>query len=316
MREEMRSQHRLAELARKQHGVVSYRQLRGLGLSKGHIQRSKEAGRLHPIHRGVYAVGHPYLSPHGRCMAAVLVFSGGAVLSHRSAAWLWGIGPLGPRAVEVTVAARGNQRQGLQVHRVWALPDRDRARQDGIPVTSVARTLLDFAGVSSAKQLERVVERAKRRGLLDLDSIDAMLSRRRGYGAERLQDALSLYRQPVTERARSELLFLAAIKAKGLPIPSINTFVAGCELDAFWEGERFAVEVDGWETHGTRAAFESDRLRQEEMKLAGIDSIRVAARRIEREPDAVATRIGLLLARRRRELALTRKSSPVCGDDL
>lgn len=88
----------------------------------------------------------------------------------------------------------------------------------------------------------------------------------------------------------------------GLPTPSINRFVAGCEIDAYWERERFAVEVDGWETHGTRAAFESDRLRQEELKLAGIDSIRVTARRIEREPEAVATRIGLLLTRRRREL--------------
>jgi predicted transcriptional regulator of viral defense system len=304
MREEMRSQQELAELARQQHGVVSYRQLRRLGLSKGHVHRAREAGRLHPVHRGVYAVGHPYLSPHGRCMAAVLVFAEGAVLSHRSAAWLWGIGPLGPRAVEVTVAARGNQRQGLQVHRVWALLDRERAKRDGIPVTSVARTLLDLAGTVSEKQLERAVERAKRRGKLDLIAIDAMLARRSGYGAERLQQALCLYRKPVSERARSELLFLDAIEAKGLPVPGINTFVAGCEIDAYWEAERFAVEVDGWETHGTRAAFEDDRLRQEELKLAGIDSIRVAARRIEREPDAVATRIGLLLARRRRELGL------------
>jgi hypothetical protein len=316
MRQEMRSHRALAELARKQHGVVSYRQLRELGLSKGHIHRSREARRLHPIHRGVYAVGHPYLSPHGRCMAAVLVFEEGAVVSHRSAAWLWGIGPLGPRAVEVTVAARGNQRQGLRVHRVWALSDRERARQDAIPVTSIARTLLDLAGTSSAKQIERAVERTKRRGLLDLPSIDALLSHRHGFGKERLQEALRLYRQPVSERARSELLFLDAIKTKGLPAPSINLFVAGYEIDAYWEAERFAVEVDGWETHSTRAAFEDDRLRQEELKLAGIDSVRITARRIEREPDAVATRIGLLLARRRKEIGLTCKSSPHTGDDL
>ncbi|HEX5984139.1 MAG TPA: type IV toxin-antitoxin system AbiEi family antitoxin domain-containing protein [Solirubrobacterales bacterium] len=300
----MRSHGRLAEMARRQHGVVSFRQLRELGFSKGHIQRSREARRLHPIHRGVYAVGHPYLSPRGHLMAAVLVFGKGAVVSHRSAAWLWGIGPLGPRAVEVTVAARGNRRQGLRVHRVWALPDRERASRDGIPVTSLPRTLLDLAGTSSATLTERAVERAKRRGLLDLPSIDALLSERGGFGRERLQEALRLYRQPVFERARSELLFLDAIKAKGLPAPSINTFVAGCEIDAYWERERFAVEVDGWETHGTRVAFEDDRLRQEDLKLAGIDSIRVTARRIEREADAVATRIGLLLVRRRRELRL------------
>ena len=172
-------------------------------------------------------------------------------------------------------------------------------------MTSVARTLVDLAGNSSARRLSRVVDRARRRGKLDLEAVDRSLQRRpSSYGAERLQEVLRIYRQPVFDRARSELLFLDAIHDVGLSLPRINTWVEGYEIDAYWEAERFAVEVDGWETHGSREAFENDRLRQEDLKLAGIDSIRIAARRIEQEPTAVAKRLKRLLTRRRTELNL------------
>jgi hypothetical protein len=301
----MRSHQALAELAEAQHGVVSYRQLRGLGFSKGHIARAQEAARLRRVHLGVYAVGHGVLSPHGRAMAALLVFSKEAVLSHDSAAWLWGLVPSAPREVEVTVSARGNRRSGLRVHRVWSLPEEERTAYEGIAVTSVARTLVDLAGIRSSRQLSRVVDRTRRRGLLDLSAIDSILEQRPpSYGNEQLRDLLRLYRQPVFDRARSELLFLDAIDDAGLRLPGINLWVAGWEIDAYWEEERFAVEIDGWATHGTRKAFEDDCLRQENLKLAGIDSIRFTAKRIEREPQVVARRLKLLLAQRRRELGL------------
>lgn len=301
----MRSHHQLAELAKRQYGVVAYRQLRDLRFSKGHISRAQQAGRLRRIHQGVYAIGHAGLSPHARCMAAILVFPEGAVLSHWSAAWLWGLATTAPREVEVTVAARGNRRAGLRVHRVWSLHDQERTAYEGLPVTTPARTLIDIASNSSPKQLARVVDRARRRGKLDLDATDSALSRCKSrHMAQRLEEALRIYREPVSDRARSELLLLDAIKVEGVLIPDINTFVAGYEVDVYWERERFAVEVDGWETHGNRRAFEDDRLRQEELKLAGIDSIRISARRIEREPAAVARRLRLLLERRRTELDL------------
>jgi very-short-patch-repair endonuclease len=110
---------------------------------------------------------------------------------------------------------------------------------------------------------------------------------------------LTLYRKPVYDRARSELLFLEALENEGLPLPKINCWVEKWEIDAYWEAERFAVEVDGWETHGSREAFEKDRLRQEEMKLAGIDCIRISARRIETEPEEVAKHLRTFLSRRR-----------------
>lgn len=301
----MRSHSRLADLAEEQYGVVSYRQLRELGFSKGHVYRAHEAHRLRRIHRGVYAVGHSELSPHGRCRAALLAFHDNAVLSHRSAGWLWGLFPTCREEIDVTFAGKG-RRKGIRIHRVMAISDRDIARLERIPVTSLTRTLVDIAATEPKRELERAVDRARRRNLLDLHAIDQMLQRRaRVPGAAQLKQALALYRKPVFDRARSELLFLDAIEKEGERAPVLNTWVGEWEIDAYWEAERFAVEVDGWETHGSREAFENDRLRQEEMKLAGIDSIRISARRIETEPEQVAKRIRTFLTWRRTELRRT-----------
>ena len=298
-----RSHEELADLAETQHGVVTYRQLRDLGFSKGHVSRATEANRLCRIHRGVYAVGHAGLSLHGRCNAAVVACGENAVLSHASAAWLWGLLPACPLEAEVTAPGRGHSRRSIRVHRVAALPSGDWGVLEEIPTTALPRTLLDLAATGSAKRLERAIDRAKRLGHLDLDSIDLMLTRRgRTSGVTQLRKALDIYRDPVSDRARSELLFLDAIKKEGLPAPAINTFIAGYEIDAYWEPERFAVEVDGWDTHQTQAAFEGDRIRQENLKLAGIDSIRITARRIERQPREVAKRVRMLLIRRRVQL--------------
>ena len=180
----------------------------------------------------------------------------------------------------------------------------DRDREEGIRLTSIPRTFLDLAATGPKRRLSSAVDRAERLGRLDLIEIDALLQRRRGEaGTRRLREALEIYRDPVFSRSRAELLFLDLVKKAGLPRPALNFFVAGHEIDAYWEAERFAVEVDGWGTHRTRAAFESDPVRQEDLKLAGIDSIRLTARRIEREPGKVAERLGRLLAQRRGELA-------------
>jgi predicted transcriptional regulator of viral defense system len=301
MREEMRSLASLADLAEVQFGVVTYRQMRKLGLSNGHIHRASKASRLRRVHRGVYAVGHKRLSRHGRCLAAVLACGESAVLSHRSAAWLWGLLPTCPSEPEVTAPGGGHRRPRIRVHRVKTLADRDCGTLEGIPVTTAPRTLIDLAEVASSRELSRAVDRAKRLGRLDLHSLDRVLARRnRTIGAKRLRQVLALYRKPVFDRARSELLFLDALEMEGVSLPKLNCWVEKWEIDAYWETERFAVEVDGWETHGTREAFENDRLRLEEMKLAGIDCIPVSARRIEKEPRQVAKRIRTLLDRRRR----------------
>lgn len=296
----MRSLAPLADLAERQHGVATYRQMRNLGLSNGHIHRASKASRLRRVHRGVYAVGHKRLSRHGHCLAAVLACGDGTVLSHRSAAWLWGFLPFFPTEAEVTVPSQGHRRRGIRIYRTAGMPQSDFTILEQIPVTSAARTLFDLAGVVSTRDRERAIDRAKRMGQLDLLALDAILARRgRTPEARLVRNALDLYRKPIHDRARSELLLLRALENEGLPLPVFNCWVEQWEIDAHWEAERFAVEVDGWESHGSRQAFEDDRLRLEEMKLAGIDCIRISARRIETHPKQVAQRIGTFLARRR-----------------
>jgi very-short-patch-repair endonuclease len=306
MRGEMRSHAAVAELAERQHGLVTHRQLRQLGFSSSRIARSSKALRLHRVHRGVYCVGHPVLSDRGRCLAAAMASGRGAVVSHRAAAWLWGLLPACPKTIDVTVTSHGGNRPGIALHHSSTLVPEEHGRFGPIPATALPRTLLDVAATASPRLIWNVVDRAERRDVLDLDGIDAMLKRRSGHrGAARLRQALAIYREPGFYRARSERLFRRLVKKAGLRMPAINTWVDRFEIDAYWEKERFAVEIDGWETHRTRRAFENDRLRQEEMKLAGIDTIRISARRIETEPAAVGRRLSLLLERRRRELGPT-----------
>jgi very-short-patch-repair endonuclease len=298
----MRSHEGLADLAERQFGVVSFRQLRGLGFSKGAISRMSEADRLRRIHRGVYAVGHAKLSGQGRCVAAVLACGDGALVSHWSAAWLWGLWSSFPKPVEISIPSHGHRRRGVWTHHVPSLDAGERAlANDVIPVTSFARTVLDVAGTTAVPRTESILERAERRDLLDLGAIDAILDRHpRAPGTGRLRQATEIYRDPAFSRARSERLFKALIKKAGLPQPVLNTFVAGHEIDAYWEAEQFAVEVDGWDTHRTRAAFERDPVRQEDLLLAGITCIRITARRIEREPDAVGARLAQHLSQRQK----------------
>lgn len=303
MRWEVRHHGALAGLAAIQYGVVSQAQLMELGYSEGAVARAVAAGRLHRMHRGVYAVGHPALSRHGRCLAATLACGEGALISHRSAAWLWGLLPDFPAHPEVTVPARGHNKPAVQIHHSTILEEEDQSIFEGVPVTAVARTLLDIAANWTPRRLERTVEKAERLALLDLGAIDSLLARSgRHAGRKRLRVALAIYRDPAMTRSRTERLFVALVRRAGLPRPAVNTFVAGYEIDAYWERERFAVELDGYETHGTRAAFERDPVRIEDLKLAGIDAIRVTARRIEREPDQVAARLRALLNQRRRML--------------
>jgi len=174
-----------------------------------------------------------------------------------------------------------------------------------VPTTSVPRTLLDLAISLPRKRVESQLERAERLGLLEIDAIDSLLARSgRHPGRKNLRVAMSIYRDPAFTRARSERLLLAIVKHAGLPKPAVNAFISGHEIDAYWERERFAVEVDGYETHGTRAAFERDPIRIEDLKLQGIDAIRITARRLEREPDQIGARLRTLLEQRRRALGM------------
>jgi very-short-patch-repair endonuclease len=291
----------LARLAARQHGVVSIRQLEGpLGYSQPAIARAVRNRRLHRIHQGVYAVGHTNLTRHGCCLAAVLGAGPEALLSHRSAGWLWDIARSPPAPYEVTAPIPRRRKPPLVVHYARHLRPEDRAIVDGIPATAVPRTLLDLAASIPIRRLDRCLERAEERRLFDLTAVEALLGRTVGHpGHGRLRRAIALYREPAFTRSELERRFLEHLLEAGLPRPSTGFNVAGYELDFYWPRERFAVELDTFRTHGSRLAFERDRLRQEELKLAGVEMIRVTGRRLEREPQRVAERVAQLLERRR-----------------
>lgn len=294
----------LATMAGRQHGVVSIRQLEGpLGFSERSVSRSVRAGRLHRVGRGVYAVGHTDLSLHGECLAAVLTVGPGALLSYYSAGWLWGIWQGTPKPIHVTafVPRHHPAPKGIARHRARNLIEADRVVAGGIPVTSVARTLLDLAWSLRGDQLARVLARAEDLGLLDLGEIHAVIERNRGHhGAKRLRHALEIYERPAWSRSEFERRFVAFLIESGLPRPATGWNEVGYELDVYWPERRFAVELDSFETHGNRAAFEGDRDRDLALALAEIEVVRVSEHRFRREPSSVATKLATLLARRPR----------------
>src|SRR5436190_10124185 len=169
----------IADLAGCQHGVVTRRQLKTLGLGEDAIDSRLAQGRLHRVYRGVYTVGHSQLGQHGRWLAAVLTCGDGALLSHRSGTALWGVGWGGSALVDVTGTGRGQA--GIKLHRTRCLHPDDRATRDGIPVTRLPRTLLDVARSVPKRQLERALEQADRLGRLDMAEVEAMLRRTSGH---------------------------------------------------------------------------------------------------------------------------------------
>lgn len=290
----------LAKLAERQHGVVSIRQLTGpLGYSRNAVSRAAKTGRLHLLHRGVYAVGHARISVHGKCLAAVLACGRGALLSHYSAGWLWGIANVNPEPFHLTTSVWRTPRPPLRLHQSLVLASEDQALREGIPVTALPRTLLDLAAVARSDWLERMVERSEELELFDLWAAEDLLARTAGHpGHGRLRKAIALYQTTSFTRSGLERRFLELCLAAGLPQPRMNYVEEGFELDAYWPEFRFAVELDVFEMHGTRAAFERDRERQEDLLLAGIQVTRVTGPRLEREPDEVMKRVARLLSER------------------
>jgi uncharacterized protein DUF559/putative AbiEi antitoxin of type IV toxin-antitoxin system len=290
----------LAELARQQHGVVARWQLRGLGFTTSAIGRRVAADQLHPIHPGVYAVGHSRLSVKGLFIAAVYYGGADAILSHRSAAELWDLIRSSSPRIEVTGMTRRRGRRDLTWHETRSFHPDDREVQDNIPVTSVARTLLDLAEVVNERRLARAFEEAERLHLLDLRKINQLLERSRGRRGLKPLTALvhSQTRPPPRTRSDLERDFLDFCDRTGLPRPQTNLWVEGYEVDALWPQERLIVELDSFEFHRGRAAFERDRARDARLQVAGYRTLRVTSRRLEGEPQAIEREIRALRTRR------------------
>jgi predicted transcriptional regulator of viral defense system/very-short-patch-repair endonuclease len=288
----------MATLAARQHGVVARWQLLELGLTARAIAYRLSVGRLHVVHRGVYAVGHRRITVRGRWMAAVLTCGRKAALSHRSAAALWGfLDVAGPR-VDVTAPDQsGAVNRRIRHHRVRRLPPEDATKLDAIPVTTVARTLFDLAEILDRSALERAFEAAERAELLDLTAIELTMERNPGRRAHKPLSALLPSLSPA-EPTRSELerLFHRLCLLAGLLPPQVNVLVEGFEVDAFWPAHRFVVELDSFEFHKTRAAFERDRARDAALSVAGYRVVRITYRQLRDRPEGVAETVRSLLA--------------------
>jgi very-short-patch-repair endonuclease len=289
----------LARLATRQHGVVALFQLRELGFGDTAIKARLASCLLHRLHEEVYAVGHIRLSQRGWWWAAVLAYGPGAVLSHRTAAVLWEIQR--PRRGPIDVTARcGRQgierRSGIWVHRC-KIGREDITTESGFPVTTVARTLFDLAEVAPYDLLKGAAEEADRLKQLRLRELEKVCERGRGRRALRpVRRLLGELRAPDEGRSPLEIRFAAFVREHDLPFPIQNADVLGHEVDALWPAAKLVVELDSWEHHGHRAAFERDRIRDPKLLIAGYRTVRVTHRRLDREPEQLAQEIRDLLA--------------------
>jgi hypothetical protein len=276
----------VAELAERQHGVVSTAQLRAAGVAQGAVEWRVQHRRLHRINRGVYAVGHSRLSQRGRLWAALLACGGvdAAVLSHRTAAAVWDLSHLPAGKLDVTSLRRSASTAKLRLHRSHTLDLLDDVvrQPDGLPITSVARTLVDLAGVLTAHRLERICHRAEVLRRLDAAHVERLLASRRAPGARDLRAALATLARAAPDLTRSELeeRFLALVADAGLPRPEVNAVVAGHEVDFLWREQGLIVETDGAAAHLTATAFEQDRTRDAALQLGGFRVVRFTWRQI------------------------------------
>jgi very-short-patch-repair endonuclease len=233
-------------------------------------------------------------------MAAALACGPGSVLSHRSAAMLLDLLRYSGR-IHVSTTRRC-ERPGIVVHRVRHLPDEDRALVDGIPVTSVARTLCDIAPRVRPGQLTNAIDAAERQGVFDLRQFEHRKLPRA------LREALRLYRDLGFTRSGLEHRFATLCRARGLPQPSLNLWICGQEVDAVWLGRKVVVQLDSFETHHTRAAFEDDRRRDAVLESHGYSVVRVTDVWLDSDPDAVVAAVASLLTSSSSATALSTSS--------
>jgi very-short-patch-repair endonuclease len=278
----------IATTAGRQHGHVTRGQLRGLGVNDMLIARWCRAGRLIRVHAGVYAVGYRRVEPVAIAMAAVLACGPGAVLSHESAAALYGWRRW-PRVPEVT-AIQQRRRARIQSHTTRSLPRADVTRQLGVPVTRPERTIREIEPRLTRKQFTRMVKDAWQERRLDKAAVTRLL----GYPAE-------------PTRSEFEEAFRRFCRRFGLPKAVTLATVHGYEVDALFVAQRLVVELDGWEFHADRVAFASDRDRDADLLDFGYETVRITWERLHETPVREAARLKRILARRERELRVVER---------
>jgi Transcriptional regulator, AbiEi antitoxin/Protein of unknown function (DUF559) len=272
------------ELARRQHGVLSRRDLLALGFSSSAIEHRLRASRLHRVGQGVYAVGRPELTREGRWMAAVLACAPDSALSHRSAASLWRIRSDDERPIHVSVRRRcEHRRSGIRTHSRPSLRRDEVAVFHGIPVTVPARTLLDLATELRPRALERAVNEADKRDLIDPVALRGTLEEYAGEPGVRALRGLLDRDTFLLSDSDLELLFRPIVAAAGLPLPETKKMVNGYEVDFFWSELGLVIETDGLRYHRTPSTQARDRVRDHAHVAAGLTPLRFTHRQIKYE---------------------------------
>jgi hypothetical protein len=291
------------ELARRQHGVLSRRDLLTLGFSDEAIQHRLKRGRLHRIVPGVYAVGRRRLSREGRWMAAVLACGPGAALSHRSAAALWKFGKEHEDYIDVTVRRSSEARiRGIRCHRRPTLPPGAVTARQNVPLTQPVQTFLDLATVTGPKGLERAINEADKRDVIDPDALRKALDGHAGDpGVRPLRHILDKHTFRLSDD-ELEVLFRPLIAAAELPTPLTKVMVNKFEVDFFWPDLGLVVETDGWRYHRTPATQTRDALRFQTHTAAGLTPLRFSHWQVKYEPAHVLNILRRTAAHRRGSL--------------
>ncbi len=255
---------RVREFAARQHGLIARRQLDELGLARRVVESWERSGRLLSVHRGVYAIGQARLSQHGRWMAAVLVAGPQAVLSHLSAAALWGMLEADPVVIHVMCSARRLRHDGIRTHSTRHLPHHDVRIRERIPVTSPERTFLDIAAMVGERRLRGALRVAEREHLFDATGLLSSLPSQRGRpGIAAARRILERY-AGIAGRFRSglEMDFWELLQTgRPRPLPEVNVHVGGYEADFLWRELKLIVEIDGnpWHRTSVDRAHDAER---------------------------------------------------------
>jgi very-short-patch-repair endonuclease len=284
-------------LAARQYGYITRAQLQDLGVAPGAIEHRRGTGRLVRVHYTVYSLGTPRREPIARAAAAVLAGGPGAVLSHESAAALWGLRKRWPDPPEITVAT-DRRRADIRVHTTTTLSKRDTRTHLGIRTTSAARALLDIAPRLPEEQLGRAFNDGRLDRRLYRAELEELLTRLPSHpGTKRLRGLVSTATAAPT-RSDWERDFPAFARDHGLPEPQLNAHVAGYEVDALFAEQRVIVELDSWEFHQDRRAFERDRRRDAVTLAAGYVTVRITWERLTNDPEGEARRLRRILEAR------------------
>lgn len=281
-----------------QRGTIHRHQLDLAGLSRSMVAYRRRKAWLHPLFSDVFLVGRPRAEPFAWEMAAILHFQGHAVVSHASAAALWGLAKPVPGVAAVTMVGRdAHSRQHVTVHRVPGLHAEDITLHRGLPVTSPARTMIDRAAALPPMELENELIDMFRHRLVTRQQIDAAIDRNpRRAGVAKLRALTDGTTTPARTRSHYERMLRRLLTQADLPQPRFNDKVLGHEVDVHWPHHKLILEFDSWQFHGDRRAFERDRLRDQRLVSAGYRVLRITARQLEQTPYAVIARIAAALA--------------------